>query len=396
LGVDLPDARMVAIFEALGLTVCSQDALRCEVEIPAFRVDLDQEADLIEELSRIHGLDKVPSPAPDSIIIPGADDSATRALLVCRGHLVGLGLSEIMNYSFLSEKLLNLVGFGKPENRILLPNPISADHTVLRDSFIPQMLETLGRNRARQAREAALFELGRVFFKRADGRNGEEDRVCVGLLGPVGRSGIQKTQPVTDEDMYAWIKGILEEFCRALHVESVGRGGMSRMNLATAPCDHACFEPGHAVTVSVAGEACGVMGLISERLRNEWRLVEPVAVMELSLALLLKQVWRVPVSSSVGSYPGVERDVAMVVEAGVSHEGVLNVVSGVAPQELVELRLFDVYRGENLGKGRKSLAYSMTYRSLERTLTDEEANAFHDRVKAALRQELSAEIREGA
>jgi phenylalanyl-tRNA synthetase beta chain len=258
------------------------------------------------------------------------------------------------------------------------------------------MLETLGRNRARQAREAALFELGRVFFKRADGKNGEEDRVCVGLLGPVGRSGIQKSLPVTEEDMYAWIKGMLEEFCRALHVESVRQGGVSRMNLATAPCDHACFEPGRAVSVSVAGEACGVMGLVSERLRNEWRLVEPVAVMELSLMPLLKRVGRVPVSSSVGAYPGVERDVAMVVEAGVSHEAILDVISGVAPQELVELRLFDVYRGESLGKGRKSLAYSLTYRSRERTLTDEEANAFHDRVKAALRKELAADIREGA
>jgi phenylalanyl-tRNA synthetase beta chain len=393
LGVDLSNVRMVEILEALDLKVRAQDEARCEVEIPARRVDLEQEADLIEELSRIHGLDKVPSPSPRAIIIPGADDALTRSLLACRGRLVGLGLSEIMNYSFLSEKLLNLVGYGRPEERIVLPNPISADHTVLRNSFIPQMLDTLGRNRARQAREAALFEMGRVFFKRADGRYGEEDRICVGLMGPVGRSGIQKTQPVKDEEMYSWIKGILEEFCRALHVERVVSGGASRMNLATAPCEHACFDSGRAVSVSVAGEACGVVGLISERLRSEWRLAEPVAVLELGLAPLLKHVLRVPVASAVGAYPGVERDVAMVVGTGVSHESVLNVVSGVAPRELVDIRLFDVYRGESLGQDRKSMAYSMTYRSLERTLTDEEANAFHDRVKAALKQELNAEIR---
>jgi phenylalanyl-tRNA synthetase beta chain len=395
LGVDLADDRAVAIFEALGLTVVTRDAVRCDVEIPAFRVDLAQEADLIEELARIHGLDKVPSPAPHAIIIPDADDKPTRALLACRGCLVGLGLSEIMNYSFLSEKLLNLVGYGKPEHRIFLPNPISADHTVLRDSFIPQMVETLGRNRARQAREAQLFELGRVFFKQADGKYGEEDRLCVGLMGPVGRSGMQKTQPVKDEDMYQWIKGILDELCRALHVESIRRGGVSRMSIAIKPCEDTCFESGRAVTVTIAGEPCGVMGLIGERVRNEWRMVDPVAVMELRLAPLLKPVLRVPVAASVGAYPGVERDVAMVVDASVLHESVLGVVASVAPPELVDIRLFDVYRGENLGKGRKSLAYSLTYRSMERTLTDEEANGFHDRVKAALRKELTAEIREG-
>jgi phenylalanyl-tRNA synthetase beta chain len=91
----------------------------------------------------------------------------------------------------------------------------------------------------------------------------------------------------------------------------------------------------------------------------------------------------------------VERDVAMVVDEGVSHEGVVTAVWNAAPPELVDIRQFDVYRGENLGKGRKSVAYAMTYRSMERTLTDEEANAFHDRVKAALKQQVGAEIREG-
>jgi phenylalanyl-tRNA synthetase beta chain len=395
LGVDLPNDRTTAIFEAMGLKVVAQEDGRCEVEIPAFRADLEQEADLIEELARINGLDKVPSPSPHAIIIADADDKPTRALLAFRGHLVGLGLSEIMNYSFLSEKLLNVVGYGKPEQRIFLPNPISADHTVLRDSFIPQMVETLGRNRARQAREAALFEVGRAFFKQSDGKYGEEDRLCVGLMGPVGWLGLQKAQPVKDEDMYQWIKGILDELCRPLHVESTRRGGLSRTNIVVKPCVQACFEVGRAVEVSVDGEPCGVMGLISERVRSEWRMSDPVAVMELRLAPLLKHVLRVPVSAAVGAYPGVERDVAMVVDAAVSHESVLQVVTSVAPPELVDIRLFDVYRGESLGKGRKSLAYSLTYRSMKRTLTDEEANGFHDRVKAALRKELAAEIREG-
>jgi phenylalanyl-tRNA synthetase beta chain len=124
-------------------------------------------------------------------------------------------------------------------------------------------------------------------------------------------------------------------------------------------------------------------------------LTDPVGVLEIQVAPLIKQALRIPVSRPVGAFPGVERDVAMVVEDGISHEAILKTIWNVAPPELVDIRLFDVYRGEGVGKGRRSVAYSLTYRSMEKTLTDEEANAFHDKVKAALRKDAGAEIREG-
>ena len=394
LGIEIANDKIAALFKSLGLGIVSQDTARCVVEIPAFRVDLAQEADLIEEIARIHGLDKVPSPSPVAKIIPGADDSVTRAGLALRNTLVGLGLSEIMNYSFLSEKLLDLVGYGDPAKRVVLPNPISADHTVLRDSFIPQMVETLGRNRARQAGEASLFEMGRVFFKDEAGKNAEADHVCIGLMGPVGRAGMLKAQPVKDEEMFQWIKGCLESLCRAQHIAEVKQGGLSRLDIELKPLSSPCFDDGRAVSVWIAGACCGVMGLVSGRIRQEWRLVDPIAVLELDVAPLLKDAMRVPVSRPVGAFPCVDRDVAMVVEDGVSHEAILKTIWAAAPAELVDIRLFDVYRGEGMGKGRKSLAYSLTYRSMEKTLTDEVANGFHDKVKAALRAELAALIRE--
>jgi phenylalanyl-tRNA synthetase beta chain len=395
LGVAIADEMVRAIFQALGFGIVSSDAVRCVVEIPAYRVDLAQEADLIEEVARIHGLDKIPSPSPVAKIIPGAEDAVTQSLLACRANLVGLGLSEIMNYSFLSGRLLDWVGHGDPARRVVLPNPISADHTVLRDSLIPQMIETLGRNRARQAREAALFEMGRVFFKDPEGRNGEVDRVCIGLMGPVGRAGMLKTQPVKDEEMFQWIKGVLESLCRAQHVPEINRGGLSRLDMELKPLSSSCFEEGCGVSIWISGECCGTLGLVSERVRGEWRLTDPVGVLEIQVAPLIKQALRIPVSRPVGAFPGVERDVAMVVEDGISHEAILKTIWNVAPPELVDIRLFDVYRGEGVGKGRRSVAYSLTYRSMEKTLTDEEANAFHDKVKAALRKDAGAEIREG-
>ena len=393
LGIQISDEVILTIFKALGLGLVSRDAVRCMMEIPAYRVDLKQEVDLIEEVARIHGLDKVPSPSPVARIIPGAEDKATQAILVCRANLVGLGLSEIMNYSFLSGRLLDLVGHGDPEKRVVLPNPISADHTVLRDSFIPQMIETLGKNRARQAREASLFEIGRVFFKDDSGKNAEADRICVGLMGPVGRTGMAKSQPVKDEEMFQWIAGILESLCRAQHVPEITKGGLASLDLVLKPVNSPCYEEGRGVSIWISGACVGTMGLVSERVRNEWRLVDPVAVLELDLAPLVAQALRIPISHALGTFPSVDRDVALVVDDGISHEAILKTIWTVAPPELVDIRLFDIYRGEGVGKNRKSMAYSLTYRSMEKTLTDEMANGFHEKVKAAICTDVGAEIR---
>lgn len=395
LGIEITNDKVMSIFTALGFGIVSKTAAHCVVDVPAFRVDVGQEADLIEEVARINGLDKVPSPSPVAKIVPGADDRPTRALLALRENLIGLGISETMNYSFLSEKLLDLVGYGDPAKRVVLPNPISVDQAVLRDSFIPQMIETLGKNRARQAGEAALFELGRVFFKDDAGRNIEVERLCIGLIGPVGRSGMAKSQPVKEEEIFQWIKGLLESLSRAQHVAAVSRGGLCRLDIDLKPLSAPCFEEGRAVSVWLAGACVGVMGLVSARSRNEWRMVDPVAVLELDLAPFLNDVLRVPAAHGLAAFPSVDRDVALLVDDGVTHEAILKSVWAAAPVELVDIRLFDVYRGESLGKGRKSMAYSLTYRSMEKTLTDEGANAFHDKVKAALRKDVAADIREG-
>lgn len=394
LGIDLDNAGMDRILTSLGFTVARSGPEECDVTTPTFRVDVDQEVDLIEEVARIHGLDKVPSPSPAARIVRDADDHPTRALLQCRHALTGLGLTETMNYSFLSDRLLSFVNYGLPERRIVLPNPVSADYAILRDSLIPQMVETLGRNRSRQAREAALFELGRVFTAEPNVQYTEEDRVCIGLMGPVGRAGQAKAQPVEPDEMFQWLRGVMEGLCTALKVPPHRRGGLSRPGIVFGEASAGCFEDGRAMSVTIDGEPAGVLGLISERVRAEWRVSDPLGILELRTSPLLRHVLDVPAFKPVATYPGIDRDVAMVVDDGVRHAVVLDCIWQAAPPELVDIRLFDVYRGKGLGEGRKSLAYSLTYRSMERTLTDEAVNGMHDRIKAILRSELQAEIRE--
>jgi phenylalanyl-tRNA synthetase beta chain len=246
------------------------------------------------------------------------------------------------------------------------------------------MVETLGRNLAHQVSNAAFFEMGRV-FRRAGKTVEEEERLSLGLMGQADKGPLEARRANQADDLFLRMKGAIEAMARTLHVPDV----------SFAPCARRHFEAGQAVSVASCGQTVGELGMLSQAVRNEWRMNEPVAVAELRLAPLLQAAFRLPAARPLPVYPSVSRDVAMVVAEDVTHERVLGVIRKNAPSELTSMELFDIFRGEAIGRGRKSLAYTLVFRSLDRTLTDEEANGHFEAIKAALRRELQAEMREG-
>jgi len=384
LGMPIPNDEIVGWLERLQIPVEGRDADGCVVVAPSFRPDLEVEADLIEEVARMHGLDRVPDTMPEAKVVPDADDRPTQATMAVRNRLIGLGLTEVMNYSFTSKALLDAVDAADGEARVVLPNPVSADYAVMRPSLLPQLVETLGRNLARQNARAAMFEIGRTYRRGADGCPCESDRVAIGLMGRVGRLGPAGKKPVRADEMFGWIKGVVESLLAA-------PGAV----LAFEPASHPAFEPGAAVTVKADGVAVGVLGLAAARIRHGWRMAEPVGLAELDVEPLRGRCFRVPQLKSVAAFPAATRDVALVADRSVMHAQVEAVMRRSGPPELTTIELFDIYEGEGIGAGRRSLAYSLVYRSAERTLTDEEANAMHETVKQALRRELGVDVREG-
>ncbi len=384
-GIDATGDQIAAVFQSLELPVVQRDANACTVRIPAFRVDLDREIDLTEEFARIFGLDKIPAPSPRAELVPGADDRPIRAARRCRDILVGLGLREIMNYSFVADVLLNRFDPSDAERRLVLPNPVSLEQGTMRNSLIPQLAETLGRNLAHQIPEAGLFEMGRVFGVGSDGRPCEEDRLAVGLMGPVGRTGLDRHRAVEPEDMFLWVKGLWEQLTAALGVKDA----------AMRPAPRPYLEDGRAAELVIGGESVGILGLLASRIRKEWRMSNPAAVLEVRVAPLISRVFLGKTFSAMAAYPSVVRDAAILVDRNVKHEDILQIVQKAAPKELERVELFDIFTGEGIGAGKKSLAYSFTYRSLTRTLTDEDANRYHESVKGALKKELGVEVREG-
>ena len=383
LGMEAAPGEIAAAFAALGLKVLEAGEERIEVEVPTFREDLTREADLIEEYARLR-LKELPPVRSMATIVPGADDKPAQAQARLREVLAGLGLQQVMHYSFLAEGLLDLFDKDGAARRVKLANPLTADHTVMRDALLPQMAETIGLNFSRQVGEAAFFETGRVFALDGEGRPTEEDRVAAGLMGPVGRTGLDKFKPVEELEMFLWIKGLWERAAGALKL----RGAALR------PADRPWGEPGRGMEILVDGQLVGWLGLLNSGIAREWRIHEPVGLLEVAAKVAAKDVATNAGLTPPPSFPSIRRDAALIVGAEVRHERVLEVARAAAPAELESIELFDVYQGKNLGAGRKSMAYAFTYRSRSGTLTDEAANGFQEKINAALKAQLPAEIRE--
>lgn len=384
IGVGLADAEMVRLLESLGLTVQARDALQASFDLPTWRGDLTCEADLIEEIARLHGLASIPDTDPAAIAVPGIDDAWFRGQAFCRDLLLGLGFSEAMHYSFLSTAELDDWDATTAGRRVVLPNPVSSDYAVLRDSLLPQMATALGRNMARPVESVALFEMGRIFVRGTDGQPTEEHRLALGLGGPLGRPVLDRRRAVTPEEAAMWLKGAIESVAASLHA------GTPEF-VAEA---HPACTPGWGATIRLNGATIGWLGLVSSALRHAWRVTAPLAVAELRLAPLLANPERLPPLRALPPYPSVRRDLACLAPCTLPHATLAAAIRRAGPPELTDIRLFDIFRGKEIGSERRSLAYALEFRSTERTMTDDEVNGAVTAIVRVLRDDFGVEVRE--
>lgn len=376
-GYAVPRDEIKRIFEALEFGVVKTDEASITVDVPSFRNDITREVDLIEEVARMHGLDKVPVPTPSATLVPGADDTPYWAARALRERLVGLGLFQAMNYKLTSPELLDQLDPGNAEARIVLPNPMSKLNAILRTSLIPQMAESLGRNKTRQVTEALLFEIGPTFLKTVEGHR-QTEKLCIGLLGPVSRHPLDKMRALQAEEQFFALKGIIEELG----------------DITVRPLADPAFET--AAELVFRGKAIGKMGLLTKAIRKTWKITGPVAIAELDVAPLLTNFAKLVKPRPVSKFPAIQRDAALIVDSAVSHHEVMKVIKKAGNNFLIAVDLFDTYAGDKLPDGKKSLAYRFTYQSPDTTLKDEDCTAYQNKIKAALRKQLGAEVPEDA
>ena len=381
IGAPVSDEEIKSILIKLGMEVIEAEG-EAKVIPPPYRLDLDREIDLVEEVARIYGMERIPENIPQAKVVDGCNDSRFNSLRSLRNNLQGLGVSEIMNYTLVSDNLLDRFDEGNKSLREKLPHPISEDQSVLRTSLIPQMVESLGRNYSRQINEACFYELGRV-FNRENNNLIQSERVSFGMMGPVGRRQLNKRRPLEAEEMFIWMKGLIEVLLNKQNLN----------DLIFKDLDNSYYEDGQALSVYHKDSCIGSFGLIKKSILELWKVNTSVAVGELELDALLSVVGQYSSVNEVPVYPSISRDLALIVDQGVTNDSVINIVAKLQPKNLESLELFDVYTGKGVDKGKKSVAYSFTYRSANQTLTDKKVNKVHQQVIDTLCKELVAEVR---
>jgi len=330
LGIDVPPATVKQIFGGLGMHVVSDTGDAVTVEVPTFRVDLEREADLIEEVCRIYGIEKIPAQMLPAAPATSEFDAQWNARRQVRATLTALGFDEAVNQT--------MVG----EGGLKLQNPLNVEMTALRQSLMPGLLTNLRTNISRHQYDVKLFEIGRVFA--ADGT--EALHLALAVTGRRTSGDWERTEKVD----YLDLKGALEELGVLAEIREIPAALAKKSDLR----DAVYFAEVEFAALPVAVE---------------------------------KQYRELP------KFPAVVRDVALVLDDAVSHATVVAEIEKNRNKFLEKVELFDIFRGGSIATGKKSVAYSLTFRAADRTLTDAEVTEAHERIKRQLRQALGCEIR---
>jgi phenylalanyl-tRNA synthetase beta chain len=336
-------------------------------QIPSYRRDLQRDVDLIEEVVRSYGVEKIPG-TDRSRFTPSSTADHTHDLeLQMRQRLVAAGLTEVR-----TSKLLPRERFAFAENAIELRNPLSEDHVALRPSLLPGLLGVLDHNIRAGAERVAIFETGRV-FEPPDGA--EKKRVAVLLWGNV-ESDVHWRNEKRRVDFFD-LKGAIE---------------LARSNLSFRRGQHANFSL--AVEITAADQVVGLAGQLTNSLTSIIDAPGTVFVAEISLDVPTSGLRSRATFRELGKFPAISRDIAMIVAEDVTHEKIWEVMFHPPEPLLERVEFFDLFAGTEIGEGKKSVAYRLTYRDRSRTLTNEEVNAAHTKIRERLRSDLDAELRE--
>jgi phenylalanyl-tRNA synthetase beta chain len=378
LGVTIPADDQNSFLERLGLSRIGESTFR----VPTFRVDLKSEVDLIEEIARLHGVDKIPATPPRGAIGSHPFDVVHDQIAEARRILTGLGFCEAQGQTLISEAAAGLLTGTSGGQLAGLQRPLSSDMNVLRPSLLPGLLDALRHNIARQNPDVALFEIGRVFTQ-AGGKFKEERRLALAMTGRRAAAFWSGAERDAKFDVYD-LKGAIEEFLEQFAVRGV----------AFARRDENSSFYLESAAVQLGKLPLGEMGQLSPVLQKRYDLRDGVFLAELDFEQLLARRAPAKTFKPLPMFPAVRRDVAMLVPEALAHEAVSALVKQAKPANLEKFDLFDVFRGQNVPAGQKSVAYAFTYRNAERTLTDAEVNSAHEKLVEKFKQDLGAVVRD--
>ncbi len=379
-GISTDSHEIAGLLEGLEFEVLSLSADELLLRVPTFRVDIEREVDIVEEVARLLGYDNIPSVLPEVPMVAKKPSVITVMEKRLRDIFVSYGFLEAINYSFEAPELLRTFGF---EESIRIMNPISRELSEMRMSLLPSLVKNVRLNLSRQNQDVRLFESGKVFYpKNMDQLPNEVKKFAAIATG-------KRAPEIWDGERFDFfdIKSVLE---RSLEVLSVD----TRIEFGSISPDHGFLWPGKSSAVLVDGNILGVVGELHPHLLEKLEISESVYVLELDLSLLSVVYTSFERKfSPLPKFPSLRRDIALVVDDVVPVREILAVIKKTDSGIIENAWVFDVYKGNSLEKGKKSVALSLILRNRERTLTDEDANRVQQDVLESLEKTIGAELR---
>lgn len=384
LGTEIPSETMIGYLKKLGLDVEQKGESAIVVHIPTRRPDLENTADLAEEVARLHGFDKIPVTVPASDVV-GKRTPRQQLEKNLRGLMMGFGLSEVVTYSFHGESLLDRMGLAADDplrNTVKLWMSLSEEGSMMRTTLLGGMLQVLENNAKRRQNDGAFFEIARVYIPRKDGELPYEPLHLSGaLMGLASETGWNQNKRKVD---FYDGKGMLEQLMDGLRVN----------HLSFSLGYHPMMHPGRTAQVAVDSKILGYVGEIHPTVAKEFGFSEPVVLWEIDLENVFPAAGEREIAyRPLPKFPGISRDLATLVPESVKSGEIEHVIRRSASELLEDLRLFDMYIGDKIPAGYRSLAFSMHFRAEDRTLQEEEISRIMERIMGSLRQEVAAEIR---
>jgi phenylalanyl-tRNA synthetase beta chain len=385
LGMTLERKEVRGILRHLHMEVKNNKGEEWVVVPPTYRGDITREIDLIEEIGRLTGYDRIPVHTPKMWVLPLRKDRQEEMEKRAKNALVALGFSEVITYSFIPPQSLETLRLSPNDPRLhplALLNPLAEGQSVMRTILLPGLLETAKYNLSYNNTNLKIFESREVYHPQKSEKLPQERRPLAGLaMGNIAEEGWNV--PPQKVDFY-YVKGCVEHVLAALRSPAPTFSRSEEIPY---------LHPSKGAVVTVDGVEVGTVGELHPAVAEAFELPPDVLVFEIDLPTLAERFWSEVTFALVPRFPSVDRDVAVVVDEGTSAEELRELIQGVdnACIELVEV--FDCYRGDPIPSGRKGMAFRVRYRSGERTLTDEEVNEFHQEVLKQLQTVPALTIR---
>lgn len=386
LGTNIAKDVMLNIITSVGFDVTKDENDEITVKVPSWRNDVTCMADISEEIARLHGFDKIKSTLPNGVSMQGTQSAKQTFIDKVKASLSSQGLYETISFALTNEETFNKLNIPQdsPLRRAVpIMNPLSDEYPLVRTTLLSSIFDNLARNLARKNDDVALFEVGSVFFPKALPVTELPDEV-VKIAGAItGRRNAQGWNQTNDMVDFYDAKGIIEELLANLRV--------TRYTVEAGT--HYAMHPGKTALFKKGRDVIATVGEVHPAVLSAYGITKPVYIFELDATIVMKYMAKDLKYKALPKYPATSRDLAMLVDVDVNAADIEKAMTKVAGQNLTQITLFDVYTGKQVEEGKKSLAFSLTFQSNDKTLTDAEIDPAIEKIVAKLQKDFNANLR---